>query len=115
MIQDGTIVLFSFPQANQTTGKLRPALVLRKLPGPYDDWLICMVSTQLSQQIEGLDEVIGPEDHEFNDSGLKAPSLFRVSRLAVVEKSVFTGAIGKIPTERLSRIKTSLAEWIKST
>ncbi len=51
MIRDGKIVLFRFPQTNQTTGKLRPALVLRKLPGPYDDWLICMVSTQLSQGI----------------------------------------------------------------
>ena len=115
MIHDGKIVLFRFTQTNQTTGKLRPALVLRKLPGHYDDWLICMVSTQLSQRIEGLDEVIGPEDQDFKDSGLKAASLFRVSRLAVVEKSIFIGAIGKIPTERLSRIKTSLAEWIKST
>ena len=113
MIHDGKIVLFRFTQTNQTTGKLRPALVLRKLPGHYDDWLICMVSTQLSQRIEGLDEIIGPEDHDFKDSGLKAASLFRVSRLAVVERSIFIGVIGEIPTERLSRIKTSLAEWIR--
>ena len=113
MIHDGNIILFRFPQANQTAGKLRPALVLRKLPGPYDDWLICMVSTQLSQQIEGLDEIIGPEDHDFKDSGLKSPSLFRASRLAVVEKSIFVGVLGEIPTKRLSRIKTSLAQWIK--
>ena len=113
MIHDGKIVLFRFPQTNQTTEKLRPALVLRKLPGPCDDWLICMVSTQLSQRIEGLDEVIGPEDHDFKDSGLKAASLFRVSRLAVVEESIFVGVIGEIPAERLSRIRTSLAEWIK--
>ncbi len=112
MIHDGGIVLFRFPKTNQTTGTLRPALVLRKLPGPYDDWLICMVSTQLSQRIEGLDEVIGPEDHDFKDSGLKAASLFRVSRLAVVEESIFVGVIGEIPAERLSRIRTSLAEWI---
>ncbi|MEA1951077.1 MAG: type II toxin-antitoxin system PemK/MazF family toxin [Planctomycetota bacterium] len=114
MIRDGKIALFRFPQSNQTVGKLRPALVLRKLPGPYDDWLICMISTQLSQRIEGLDEIIGPEDHDFKDSGLKSSSLFRVSRLAVVEKAIFAGVIGKIPTERLSRIKTSLAHWVKS-
>ena len=40
MISEGQIVLFRFPQANQQAGKLRPALVLRKLPGRYEDWLI---------------------------------------------------------------------------
>ena len=114
MIRERQIVLFRFPQTDQASGKLRPALVLRKLPGPYDDWLICMVSTQLSQRIDGLDELIGPEDQDFKDSGLKAPSLFRISRIAVVEKSILIGVIGEISTDRLSRIKTSLSDWIKN-
>lgn len=42
MIFEGQIVLFRFPQTDQTEGKLRPALVLRRLPGKFDDWLICM-------------------------------------------------------------------------
>ncbi|MCK4543183.1 MAG: type II toxin-antitoxin system PemK/MazF family toxin [Spirochaetales bacterium] len=113
MIQEGQIVLFRFPQTNQSSGKLRPALVLCKLPGPYEDWLICMISTQLSQQIDGFDELIRPGDQDLNYSGLKAPSLFRISRLAVVEKSILLGAIGEISTERLSLIKTSLSHWIK--
>jgi mRNA interferase MazF len=114
MIQAGNIVLFRFPQTDQSRGKLRPALILRKLPGLYDDWLICMISTQLSQQIDGLDEQIRKEDQDFKASGLKAASLFRVSRLAVVEQSIFVGSIGVISPERLSRIKTLLANWIKS-
>ena len=36
----GEIVLFNFPQTNLAFGKLRPALLLGKLPGPYDDWLL---------------------------------------------------------------------------
>ena len=40
MIQEGGIVLFRFPQTDQLPGKLRPALVLRQLPGPHNDWLI---------------------------------------------------------------------------
>ncbi len=115
MIKEGQIVLFRFPQTDQSTGRARPALVLRQLPGPYDDWMICMVSTQLSQQIEGHDEIIRPEDSDFTDSGLKAPSLFRISRLAVVEKSLLLGAIGEISSGRLSRIKTCLSRWIEGT
>jgi mRNA interferase MazF len=114
MIQEGSIVLFRFPHTDQLSGKLRPALVLRQVPGPHNDWLICMVSTQLSQQVKGLDELITPEDQDFKQSGLKSPSLFRVSRLAVVDKSILLGSIGQISTDRLSRIKTSLSDWIKS-
>ena len=51
MISEGQIVLFRFPQTNQQAGKLRPALVVRKLPGRYEDWLISMVSSQLNQDI----------------------------------------------------------------
>ncbi len=35
-------------------------------------------------QIE-LDEIIGPEDKAFRDSGLKTTSVIRTSRLAVIE------------------------------
>ncbi|KKO19969.1 MAG: hypothetical protein BROFUL_01317 [Candidatus Brocadia fulgida] len=33
MITKGQIVLFKFPQTDQKEGKLRPALILRELPG----------------------------------------------------------------------------------
>ncbi len=65
MIQDGQIVLFTFPQADQAAGKLRPALILRSLPGPHDDWLICMISTKLHQQVAEIDEVIRDTDPDF--------------------------------------------------
>jgi len=115
MIQEGQIVLFRFPQTNQTLGKLRPALVLRKLPGPYDDWLICMISSQLSQQILTFDEVINEEDADFKESGLKTPSVIRISRLAVVDRNVLLGTIGNIDTERLTLIKNRLSDWLKGT
>lgn len=115
MIQEGNIVLFRFPLTDQTTGKLRPALVLRKLPGAYNDRLICMISSQLSQQIDGLDDLIEVEDHDFIKSGLKVNSLFRVSRLAVVDQEIFIGIIGGISTSRFFRIKNKLLNWIKDT
>jgi mRNA interferase MazF len=41
MKQSGQIILFRFPQADLEQGKLRPALLINKLPGEYDDWLVC--------------------------------------------------------------------------
>jgi mRNA interferase MazF len=39
----GQIVAFRFPQTDLEKGKLRPALLLAKLPNEYDDWLTCMI------------------------------------------------------------------------
>lgn len=115
MIHEGQIVLFEFPTTTHVEGKLRPALVLRKLPIRYDDWLICMVSSQLSQHILGLDEIIRPGDTDFVDSGLKVASIVRSSRLAVVSGLFLLGSIGEITTSRLGRIKQSVCNWIMNT
>jgi len=93
MIQEGQIVLFKFLQTDQTLGKLCPALVIRRLPGIHDDWLICMISSQLSQQIPGFDEVIKEEDADFEQSGLKTSSVVRISRLAVVNRNILLGSM----------------------
>ena len=87
-------------------------LVVAKNPGQYDDWLICMISSQLHQKIQELDEVISTEDSDFIQSGLKLPSVIRVSRLAVVEGDILLGKLGQISHDRLSRVRQNLAKWI---
>ena len=56
--ESGQIVLFRFPRADLSEGKLRPALLLSEVPGAYEDWLICMISSQVHQRIDGFDELI---------------------------------------------------------
>lgn len=114
MIIEGQIVLFRFPQTDQQIGKLRPALTIRKLPGNYNDWLICMISSQLDQQISGFDEMVTVNDPDFTESGLKSSSLIRISRLAVVNGDFLLGKIGQIDDLRLNRIKHNLSQWLKS-
>lgn len=112
MKKAGQIVLFRFPQTNLEEGKLRPALLLGKLPGDYEDWLICMISSQSHQYISGFDELVRENDDDFLLSGLKIPSVIRVGRLAVVSGDTLLGAIGEISQERLERIKNNLAHWL---
>ncbi len=112
MIKEGQIVLFRFPQTNLEEGKLRPALVIRKVPGEYDDWLICMISSRLHQKHIELDEIIGPEDKDFRDSALKTASVIRISRLAVIEREILIGKLGNISSLRLQRIKEKITKWI---
>lgn len=79
----GQVVLFKFPQTDLTQGKPRPALLIGKLPGQYDDWLICMISTQLRHYIQGFDEII--QTPPAGDNRL----LPKISRQGRKERQVF--------------------------
>lgn len=115
MIREGQVVLFRFPYTDQSPGKLRPALVLRRLPGPHEDWLICMVSSQVAKATPALDERIEPGDPDFGASGLKTASVIRLARLAVVEAPLLLGSIGSVAGERLARLKEKLAAWLRGS
>jgi mRNA interferase MazF len=112
MAVEGQVVLFKFPQTDLTIGKLRPALLIRKLSNGYDDWLSCMISTKMGQEVSGLDETISLNDQDSRQTGLKSESIIRVSRLAVVSEKIMLGKTGEISKERLGRIKRNLANWI---
>lgn len=111
MKQPGQIVLFRFPQTDLAGGKLRPALLLGKLPGEFDDWLICMVSSQMRHRVPDFDEVVTERDPDFALSGLKVASVIRVGRLAVIDGGMLVGAVGGIAPERLQKIRQKLADW----
>ena len=111
-MQVGQLVLLRFPSADLAEGRLRPVLLLARLPGEYDDWLICMISSQIRHFVPGFDELISEESPDFAESGLKTSSVIRVGRLAVVERTLLLGSLGKIGDDRLHRIKTTLAHWI---
>ena len=112
MTSPGHVVLFRFPQADQQRGKLRPALVLTRLPSDYPDWLVCMISSQLRHEVPDLDEIIRPDEPDFESSGLRMESLIRVTRLAVVEEDALLGSIGKVAPTRLHGIRDRLAAWL---
>lgn len=113
MIREGLVVLVPFPYVEAGgPGKVRPAVVVRRLPGDYDDWLVCMVSSRGDQAIEGFDEVISTRDDDFAGSGLKVSSVIRISRLAVCHGTALLGSIGRLEARRLSRIRSRLSDWL---
>ncbi|HOQ67431.1 MAG TPA: type II toxin-antitoxin system PemK/MazF family toxin [Candidatus Atribacteria bacterium] len=111
-MKPGKVALLRFPHANLVTGKLRPVLLIARVPGPYYDWLVAMISTNLEQALPGFDEVITRQDYDFIASGLKEESAIRIGRLAVAEAGLLLGEIGEISSERLNRIQKRIADWI---
>jgi len=59
------IAILQFSTVALTAGKPRPVLLVAPVPGPYQAWLVCMLSTQLQQAVEGFDEVIVALDSDF--------------------------------------------------
>lgn len=100
MKRAGQIALTPFPYSDLSEAKLRPVLMLRQA-SRFDDWLVCMVSSQVRQAETGLDEILVQSDTDFASSGLKVPSVLRLSRLAVLDGSLLLGSIGRIGDERL--------------
>jgi mRNA interferase MazF len=109
-MKEGDIVLTPVPQANGQI-KNRPALFLRELP-PFNDALVCGISTQLQQEVSGFDEIIRWQDPDFAASGLVADSLFRLGFLAVIPRNKLIGSIGSVAPARHKGLLKNLSEYL---
>lgn len=113
MKQAGQIALMPFPYTDLTRSKKRPVLLLRKLDNSKDDWLVCMISSQLRQADPELDWVLLENDGEFYQSGLKVSSVFRLSRVTILDGGLLLGRLGSISDERLQTLRERLGAWIE--
>ena len=109
-MQEGDVILTPVPQADRTV-KNRPAILLREMPA-YRDVLVCGISTQLHHYVQDFDEIISPTDADFASSGLVAPSLIRLSFLAIVPRRNIMGTIGAIAPERHQRLLQALSRYL---
>ncbi|CAN5802194.1 hypothetical protein BH24DEI2_BH24DEI2_19370 [soil metagenome] len=109
-MNEGDIVLVPLPQVDGKV-KNRPALVLRTLP-PYQDLLVCGVSTQLHQEVKGFDDIVAVGDSDFSKSGLRTTSLIWLSFLAVLTARDIIGALGSVDSGRHRRLLQRLANYL---
>lgn len=112
MKQSGQIALMPFPYTNLAGSKRRPVLLLRNLNNAQDDWLVCMVSSQLRQANPDLDWILREDDTEFASSGLKVSSVFRLSRVAVLDGALLLGSLGNVSGHRLQDLRDRLGAWV---
>mgnify|MGYP002641660280 CR=1 FL=1 len=110
MIAEGDIILAALPHADGTT-KLRPVLLLRKLPG-FGDFLVCGVSSQLRHAIEDFDLVLMPSSSNFQVTGLKVASVFRLTHLAVLPSDRMKRRLGVLSSNYLKMLQTRLSSYL---
>jgi mRNA interferase MazF len=113
-MKPGEVVLIRFPQTDLQSGKLRPALVIAIAPGRHDDVLLALVSSRINQAIPNFDEIIHRNDPDYRATGLKVPSVVRLSRLVTVEGTIIDARLGEISSDRLERIRQHIIAWLLS-
>lgn len=96
------------------TFKDPPTLFLKRMP-PFQDFLVCGISTQIQQAVPNFDETITPVESDFRTSGLKAASLIRLGYLAVLPRSEFKGRIGSVSAQRRDRLRAKLSDFLRPT
>jgi mRNA interferase MazF len=111
--QPGHVALVRFPQADLQQGKYRPVLLLAQLPGPFNDWLVCAITSQLRHAVANWDEIVEVTDVDFDESGLKERSVIRTGKLATLEETMIAGVLGEISSQRLSAILSKIADFLE--
>jgi mRNA interferase MazF len=109
-MKEGDVVIVPLPQSDGMF-KNRPAVILRVMP-PFQDPLVCGLSTQLRQATKDFDEVILSRDVDFHSSGLRDESLIRLGFLVVIPRSQIAGSIGSVSSERHRRLLQRLSKYL---
>jgi len=109
----GDIALASLQQADSHL-KLRPVLLLTTFP-PFDDWLVCGISSQIRHAVSELDSVIEEKDEDFDRSDLQVASVIRTGFLATLPSKDFPGTIGRISQKRYQTVLTNLVSHLNQT
>lgn len=110
-MKESNVILAPLFQADEEL-KYRPAIVLREMPLPYRDILVCGVSTRLDHYIQGFDDIISPADADFVSSGLHSESLIWLSFLGVIPRQLVRGVLGSVSEERHKRLLQRLIDYL---
>lgn len=110
-MKPGDVVRWAFVQGDGQR-KFRPAIILGMVP-PYNDWLVCAVSSQVQREVKGLDLLIDERHPDFERMGLRVASLVRVAQLTTLPDKAIQGAVGEVSPATLELLKARLREWLK--
>ena len=111
-MEAGEVIRWSFVQADGRI-KLRPALLLKKLP-PFNDWVICAISSQTQRFQPEIDVLINEQHSDFRKAGLSYPSIIRSGYLSTIPSQQIEGRMGIVSPTTVAMVRRQLADWIRT-
>jgi mRNA interferase MazF len=109
-IRRGDIVLIEFPYSNMAGAAVRPALVISNdAHNARNPDIVCvMISSQVDNARDD-DIVLTAKDEGFRRSGLRVDSVFRVSRIQALERSIVRRRLGHVSDDFLVAVGKAIS------
>ena len=106
----GSIVLIRYPFTDLTAAKVRPALVITPdvLIPLIDDILCLFISSSTPSEVLPTDLYPGTTEPSFAQTGLKANSILRAHKLALLHKRLVLRVLGEADSVLLESINSRL-------
>lgn len=104
----GTIVLTIFPFTDLSATKRRPAVIVSKVDPVDPDVIVAFISSVLPTKASPSDFILSDSDPAFGQTGLKRTSVFKMDKLATLDKSIFSGELGNITPAIFDELKNRL-------
>lgn len=111
-MKKGDIIIASLPMIHGTYKK-RPALIINSFP-PYNDFLLCGISSQLHQNIKEAAYLLSANESYFKETGLSKSSIIRLNYLVMIPQTLIEGRIGSVPDSIYKEILNRLIELIRN-
>ena len=109
-METGSVIKVAFPQADGKI-KFRPAIILAKLP-PFNDWIVCGISSKINLEVEGLDIVINKNHSDFKLWGLPYPGIIRAGFIVTIPENMINGVIGNISNETRNQLIKNITDYL---
>ncbi len=91
----GDVVISHFPFTDLTGTKPRPALILSTQPAALD-FVVAYISKVIPPRPNPFDYLVRLGHPEFSWTGLRFPSVFRMDKLATVNRALIASRLGRI-------------------
>ncbi len=107
-MERGTIVLTAFPFTDLSTSKRRPALIISQVKSSEPDVIVAFISSVVPDQAADTEYIIDKNHPAFVDSGLIKTSIFKMHKVATLNKAIFSGEMGKISDGLMRELEVKL-------
>lgn len=89
----GKVILIPVPYTDLTAAKLRPSLVIFE---GRRDLIVASITTTMFNMFPEWDILIDAGDPEFHNTGLKATSILKLTKISTISKDLAEGELGEI-------------------
>jgi len=101
----GKVILIPVPYTDLTTAKLRPALVIFE---GKRDLIVASITTTMLNMFPEWDVIIDSGNPQFHNTGLKATSILKLTKISTISRDLAEGELGEICGEMRDEVNEKM-------